>query len=441
MIKLNKKLFKRTVASFLIIGMVALPGTYVPADEQDIEDAQNEADQIQQNIEKLQSDLDSLSSDIQDTNDYVSSLDSKLEGYSLKIYEYQQEVDAKQAEIDAKQQEITQKEADIETKTGELEEAQATETTQYEEMKLRIQYMYENGGESYINMIFESKNMAEFLNKAEYVSSISSYDREQLESYAATKQQITDLLATLETEKVNLETQKTTLVSEKSELEALMADVQEQQTYANVILQEKETSLANLQSLQTSKEDKLAAAQAEKDSQDALVEKMKAEWAAQQAASGTTNEQAQQISQEKLNEIGINGGFTWPLPGYNTITSYFGYRIHPIYGDYRLHDGTDISGSGVNGAPIVAAYDGTVILSQYYYGYGNCVIIDHGSGVQTLYAHCSSLLVSVGQSVSKGETIALVGSTGNSTGPHLHFSLSINGEWVSALDYVAIPSY
>ena len=116
-------------------------------------------------------------------------------------------------------------------------------------------------------------------------------------------------------------------------------------------------------------------------------------------------------------------------------------RMHPILGYEKLHDGTDISGAGINGKPIVAAYSGTVVLAEYYWGYGNCVKIDHGGSIQTLYAHASAILVSVGQYVNAGDTIALVGSTGNSTGPHLHFSLIIKGEFVNPLDYVVVPRY
>ena len=144
-------------------------------------------------------------------------------------------------------------------------------------------------------------------------------------------------------------------------------------------------------------------------------------------------------AQKTLETIGLAGGFKWPLPGYNMITSEWGMRYHPITGEYRLHDGFDISGYGVNGKPIVAAYSGTVILSQYYWGYGNCVQISHGSGVVTLYAHCSALAVNVGDVVQAGQVIGYVGSTGNSTGPHLHFSLFVQGQSVNPRDYLTIP--
>jgi len=140
------------------------------------------------------------------------------------------------------------------------------------------------------------------------------------------------------------------------------------------------------------------------------------------------------IQSQALNRnLRYSGGrLLWPTTS-NLITSYFGYRVHPIYRTTRFHSGIDIGAP--YGAPIYAAEAGKVILASYYDGYGNCIIIDHGDGVSTLYAHCSSIIVKVGQYVSKGQIIGYVGSTGNSTGPHLHFEVRINGNPVNPLNY------
>ena len=128
------------------------------------------------------------------------------------------------------------------------------------------------------------------------------------------------------------------------------------------------------------------------------------------------------------------GQFTWPCPSTQYITSTFGNRYHPVLKTWKYHTGLDIGGS--SGSNIVAAADGTVILASVYGGYGNCVMIDHGSGIVTVYGHASSLLVSAGQNVTKGQVIARVGSTGISTGPHLHFEVRVNGEYVNPLSYL-----
>ena len=125
----------------------------------------------------------------------------------------------------------------------------------------------------------------------------------------------------------------------------------------------------------------------------------------------------------------------WPCPSCHTITSEFGWRIHPIYGTSKYHSGVDIGAS--YGATVIAADSGTVITAGWVSGYGNCVVISHGNGVSTLYGHMSSIAVSSGQSVSQGQTIGYVGSTGNSTGPHLHWEVTVNGERQNPLNYAS----
>ena len=142
--------------------------------------------------------------------------------------------------------------------------------------------------------------------------------------------------------------------------------------------------------------------------------------------------QAQQAA--KNGNTKAPGAYLWPCPSSLTITSSYGYRTHPISGVKKLHTGMDIGAS--YGANVVAAAGGTVIMSKYYGGYGNCIIIDHGGGVATLYGHMSSLVAKNGQKVAAGETIGKVGSTGNSTGNHLHFEVRINGSTVNPAGYV-----
>ena len=125
---------------------------------------------------------------------------------------------------------------------------------------------------------------------------------------------------------------------------------------------------------------------------------------------------------------------TWPLPGFYSVTSYFGNRLHPVLKVYKMHTGVDIAGAGCNGKNVVAAADGKVITAGWISGYGYTVMIDHGGGVVTLYAHSQKLLVKVGDQVKAGQAIMLVGSTGYATGPHLHFEVRINGKYVNPLD-------
>ena len=164
----------------------------------------------------------------------------------------------------------------------------------------------------------------------------------------------------------------------------------------------------------------------------------------QQEEAKNNGTDASQEAQKTLEQIGLAGGFTWQIPGYNIITSEYGQRLHPKLHQWLLHDGMDISGWNVYGKPIVAAYSGTVSIadtSNAKTGYGYYIKIDHGVGVSTLYAHCSVLNVSTGQHVEAGQIIGYVGTTGNITGPHLHFCVFVQGESKNPRDYITIPSY
>lgn len=449
----KKSWIKRFVFAALLIIMLPLkPDDYQAITEDDVKRAERELEAAKQQAKQLDNKLNELNGSISDTESYINQVDGWISDVTLQIYNLNQEINAKQAEIDAKQMQINDTLANIDAvKTSiaqteiNLSDAQTTEANQYSSMKLRIQYMYENGDESFLDILFSSDSMIDFLNNAEYISEISKYDREKLIEYGETKDRITNLLANLETQKSELETreaqyetelgeleeQKSVLDSKKSEQEVLQA------SYTD-LYNAKNNELSNLESQQSDTEYKKQLALKEVEEQEQLVEQARKEYAAWLAEQARLNKDADAAVAAKLAEINVTG-FTWPVPGFNRITSQFGMRMHPILGYEKLHDGTDISGAGINGTPILAAYSGTVVLAQSYWGYGNCVKIDHGGGVVTLYAHASAILVSVGQQVNAGDTIALVGSTGNSTGPHLHFSLIIKGEFVNPLDYVVVP--
>ena len=449
----KKSWIKRFVfAAVLIIMLPLKPDDYQAITEDDIKRAERELEAAKQQAKQLDNKLNELNGSISDTESYINQVDGWISDVTLQIYNLNQEINAKQAEIDAKQTQINDTLANIDAvKTSiaqteiNLSDAQTTEANQYSSMKLRIQYMYENGDESFLDILFSSDSMIDFLNNAEYISEISKYDREKLIEYGENKDRITNLLANLETQKSELETQEAKYETELGELEEQKSVLDSKKSEQEVLqasytdlYNAKNNELSNLESQQSDTEYKKQLALKEVEEQEQLVEQARKEYAAWLAELARLNKDADAAVAAKLAEINVTG-FTWPVPGFNRITSQFGMRMHPILGYEKLHDGTDISGAGINGTPILAAYSGTVVLAQSYWGYGNCVKIDHGGGVVTLYAHASAILVSVGQQVNAGDTIALVGSTGNSTGPHLHFSLIIKGEFVNPLDYVVVP--
>lgn len=449
----KKSWIKRFVfAAVLIIMLPLKPDDYQAITEDDVKRAERELEAAKQQAQQLDNKLNELNGSISDTESYINQVDGWISDVTLQIYNLNQEINAKQAEIDAKQTQINDTLANIDAvKTSiaqteiNLSDAQTTEANQYSSMKLRIQYMYENGDESFLDILFSSDSMIDFLNNAEYISEISKYDREKLIEYGETKDRITNLLANLETQKSELETQEAKYETELGELEEQKSVLDSKKSEQEVLqasytdlYNAKNNELSNLESQQSDTEYKKQLALKEVEEQEQRVEQARKEYAAWLAELARLNKDADAAVAAKLAEINVTG-FTWPVPGFNRITSQFGMRMHPILGYEKLHDGTDISGAGINGTPILAAYSGTVVLAQSYWGYGNCVKIDHGGGVVTLYAHASAILVSVGQQVNAGDTIALVGSTGNSTAPHLHFSLIIKGEFVNPLDYVVVP--
>lgn len=447
---LKRILFAGILIMLLPFGME----DYKAISQEDIDREERELEAAKQRAEELENEVNNIAANISSTKDYISYVDGLMADVAVQIYELEQKIADKQVEIDNMQQqldstlnEIARVEGEINQTRSDLSDAQNTEAEQYNSMKLRIQYMYENGEENFMDILFSSDSMIDFLNNAEYISEISKYDREKLIEYGETKERISTLLANLEWQEGELQIQQNTYESnladlnrEKEGLDIVKQEQEVLQQSYTAIFNSKNAELDNLEKQKDDTEDKKALALKEVAEQEERVDQAKREYAAWLAEQAKKNQDPDAAVAAKLAEINVTG-FTWPIPGYNKITSQFGMRIHPILGYEKLHDGTDISGSDINGKPIVAAYSGTVVLAEYYWGYGNCVKIDHGGSIQTLYAHASAILVSVGQYVNAGDTIALVGSTGNSTGPHLHFSLIVKGEFVNPLDYVVVPKY
>ena len=356
-------------------------------------------------IEKLKGKRD----EIQDT---IKKLDEKKQDIELKISDYKEKVDKTEKSI-----------AKVEI---EIKAAKKVEDEQYDIMKKRIRYMYENGESDYFEIILGSNSMEDLLNQSEYMSRISEYDNTLLERYKQAKKVAGEKKIEKEEKLVELNATLNELEVKKAENERLAEAKNAQIEKFESLIKEagKKVSEYDLEIVKKEKYiDRLIAA-AEK----AERERRERE-AARQAKTG-----------EKGNHKYVPGkasasGMIWPMPSSRYITSGFGYRNEVMAGSGTFHNGIDIAVNA--GAPIIAAKSGRVIAAGYHYSMGNHVILDHGNGVYTVYMHSSKLLVSVGQEVSQGQTIALVGSTGMSTGPHLHFSVKLNGQYVNPLNYVS----
>ena len=397
----KKKIAVLAAAAALTLGTVF--SSY--ATSKAIEDAKKKVSSMEEEKKKVESTLKELEGKKSDTAAYVKELDRNLSALA--------------GELTKLEGDISQKEEQIEEAKVELETAKITENRQYEDMKLRIQYMYENGQTGLLESMMQSESIAELLNRAEYASQITSYDRKMLEEYRKTRQEVALKEEALKTEHQELLTLQDSTKAKQSSVKTLMAS--------------KEAELASY-------ETKIASAQGEIDQYNADIKAQEEHMARVEAEirrkeeEARKAEEARRAEEAKKNQSSAGGdstvkkgntNFIWPCPASGRISSAFGDRSSPTEGASTNHKGIDIPAP--SGSSIVAAADGKVVISTYSYSAGNYIMIDHGGGYSTLYAHASSLAVSKGQQVSRGQTIAYVGSTGNSTGPHLHFEIRVNG--------------
>ena len=363
------------------------------ASTKSLQEAQDEKAQLEKALKEAQGTIEDLRDSKGDIESKVTELNQQL-------------IDISARSTDLENQ-LTAKSEDIQETKDELAGAKEREAQQYADMKVRIQFMYENGQTSYLEALLSSRNISEFLNSADYIAQIQSYDRQKLTEYQDTVESIVNLEAQLEQEYTDLEALKSTVESNKATVAAMM--------------RQKESELADISGDIEDAQSDADYYAAEIQAQEELIAAIKrAE--AEKAAAG-------------VEEHPYTGGaFRWPCPSSTRVTSDYGTRVSPMSGASSNHKGIDIGASA--GADIIAAADGTVTAASYSSAAGNYVMIDHGGGLYTVYMHASSLLVSPGQTVSAGDVIAKVGSTGISTGSHLHFGVSLNGSYVSPWSYL-----
>jgi len=315
-----------------------------------------------------------------------------------------QDIAKLEAELYTLSLQIAENEENIALLTEELDKAVEAATNYENTFKDRVRVMYERSNVSFLSILFGAESFSDLLKRVETVSQIVEYDRSVLDRMAENQAQIEAKKLAVEESNAMVQLNRDIQASKKAELDANRAAL--------------DTVISKLESDEE-------AYRATLDAADAAEEALRAEIRALTQTSTPTP------SQPQVTDSG--GRFCWPTPSTTYITSPFGTRFHPVQKRNKTHTGIDI-GAG-HGASIVAAESGTVLRAGWNSGYGNYVVIDHGSGVQTLYGHCSALTVKTGQSVSRGQQIALVGSTGVSTGPHLHFEVLINGSYTDPMSY------
>ncbi len=378
--------------------MSSITSDSIQEKEDQISKAENEKKQLEENLSDLQEIKKELESQKTDLKNYVSVLDGNL----AKI---EQNIADLKVQIAAKETDIAQTEA-------ELEAAMEKEEKQQKSMIARIRLMYEKGDSYIIEMLLQAQSFGDFLNRADYMEKIMTYDKQKWEEYTENRQLIELCKEELELEKEILDQAKANVETEQSNLE--------------ILIEQKNQDILSYESDINNKEQAIREYEEEIAQQNAEIEALEAAIA----------EEKKKLLESSGTVLTYDGGvFKFPLASYTRVSDDYGYRIHPILEVEQFHNGVDFAAP--KGTAIYAAYDGKVVAATYSATMGNYVMIDHGDELYTIYMHASALYVQKDDIVVRGETIAAVGSTGRSTGNHLHFSVRKDGEYVSPWNYLS----
>lgn len=389
----------RKIFKYLVLGVSCLLLMGMPAGatslEGELSDAKGEQSELEKERKSAQKTLDKLETKKDQLEDYIKEIDADL--------------NSRQKEITKLSNDLAEKEGQIAQTKAELQEALDKAQRQYAAMKERIKFVYENGNNSYIEMILKAESFSDFLNRAELVGQVYEYDKNMLLSYEELQKSIAATKEQLETDKKAIET--------------MQADAEYEKRQLQIVADAKEAQVKEYQSDIKSMEERIKEYDKEIEQRNAVIKKLE-----------------EQVKKQKAAQAGASapkytgGKFTWPCPSSTRITDEFGMRDDPILHVQKMHNGIDIGAP--YGSDIVAAYEGTVVAAAYDSSMGNYVMIDHGGNLYTVYMHCSSFVTSTGAKVKAGQSIAKVGSTGRSTGNHLHFSVRLNGSYVSPWNYL-----
>ena len=370
-----------------------------------IEESEGKKKEAEDNQKAVQGKLSQVKKMLKEVQTLKSALDQAMVEADAKLEDLNNSIEILNADI-------SHLEEVIENTRNELNEAKIVKAKQYATMKKRVQYMYEKGNKSYVEMLFTAGSFTEFLNTAEFINKISKYDRDMLNSYMDTVKQIEDKEAELLEEEEELKGKQSELLSQQQDVEEEMDEKQDAINLYSADINNKEAAIAEYEAYIAE--------------QKAVVEALEAAIQAEKKRLLEENKEARTYD---------GGQFAWPAPKYVRISDDYGNRTHPILGTQQFHNGVDMAAP--SGSPILAAYDGEVVAADYSASMGNYIMINHGDGIITIYMHASSLSVSKGQTVVRGEEIGKVGSTGRSTGPHLHFSVRKDGNYVSPWSYIS----
>ena len=377
------KVIKRGIILLLIMVLGCGPIFSVYANS--LKEKKSKLEEVQKNLKNAKEKLKKTKEEKANIMQNIEALDKELA-----------QVDAYLEKINEQLEDL---ESEVKQKQDELEKAEAEREAQYEAFKERLKYMYMNKRVGYMQVLLQSKDFSDFLNRADVITKIVEYDQNLIKEMKENEKKIEEQKEELEEKKEEVTLVKKHQLGVKHSLEEAR--------------QEKATLIAQLN-----------------DDEASYMELIKEE----EEISKQLEKEIKELTR-KSTRVYSGGQFEWPVPGYYTLSSYYGARTAPVYGCYAFHNGIDIPAPA--GTSVLAAADGEVIAAGYINGYGYTIIIDHGSGITTLYGHNSQLVASVGQFVQRGQVISKVGSTGKSTGNHCHFEVRINGSHTNPIPYLS----
>ncbi|MDI6600548.1 MAG: peptidoglycan DD-metalloendopeptidase family protein [Thermoanaerobacteraceae bacterium] len=334
---------------------------------------------------------------IKETKTQINTVEKQKSQYLKELEDLDRKINETNSQLETLQVQLNQIQKNYDQTQKDLEEAQETLERENNLYKERIKAMYINGPTGYVEVLLDSTDFSDFISRLDMIQRIIDYDNKLLYEMKSNRDAI-------EAEKQKLLDQKAQLLATKNQIDSRKRDLKNQETNRSLLVKRLESQREQLEA---------ALDEAEQESIEIgnMIKKL----------------------QEK-SKLKYDGGvFAWPAPDYTKISDPYGWRVHPILKTEKMHTGVDMATP--MGSRVLAAADGEVIFAGVYGGYGNAVIIDHGSGISTLYGHNSKLLVKVGDKVTKGQQIAKAGSTGLSTGSHLHFEVRKNGTPVDPMPY------
>ena len=392
---------KKIISIILIIIVLQYFCTFVFADNSLINEITNSVT----NEVDLQEQKEQVESKIEETNTKLEYVQDELSATMLKVQETEDKIMGYENEIEALGEKMDTLQASIDETNQKLEIASQNYEEKSDLLARRLVAMYEAGDTQYLDILLKSKSVTDFISKYYIIQEVAEYD--------------SILINQIVEEKNNIETTKQKLENEQAEIKIIKSRSER----TSIVL-------SNMRTLQQSYIKELSAGEKKLQEQITKYKKEQAEIERQiLLATNRIDPDIQYTGGEMLWPVAISG---------TVITSGYGVREHPIQGVVKEHTGIDI-GNAPLGTPVVAAADGVVSYAGWLGGYGNCVMINHGNGVVTLYGHGNKILTSVNTEVKQGDTIMEVGSTGNSTGPHLHFEVRVNGNYTNPLGFVKVP--